>query len=161
MKKVIILLIVLSLALVSCVIDFAYPMHIINHTDDTILIGYGHNNIIDSTKWFMYSDTGDSLVFKGDTLVCREYVDTKFNGKGKLSIGKDDIIPPDSSAGYHQSHHLFIDWPNQTGYFFVIKLENIWHFFSHLFYLQKFKFFYCFFGSKSILVTQFLCSIYI
>ena len=124
MKKVIILLIVLSLALVSCVIDFAYPMHIINHTDDTILIGYGHNNIIDSTKWFMDSDTGDSFVFKGDTLVCREYVDTKFNGKGKLSIGKDDIIPPDSIAGYHQLHHLFIDWPNQTGYFFVIKLET-------------------------------------
>ena len=48
MKKVFILLIILSLTLVSCVIDFAYPMDVINHTNDTILIGYGHNNIIDS-----------------------------------------------------------------------------------------------------------------
>lgn len=124
MKKGFILLIVLSLTLVSCVIDFVYPMHVINHTNDTILIGYGHNNIIDSTKWFMPSDTGDTLAFKGDTIVCREYVNTLFNGKGKLSIGKDDLIPPDSSAGYHEPHHLFIDWPNQTGYFFVIKLET-------------------------------------
>ena len=117
-------MIVLSLTLVSCVIDFAYPMYVINHTNDTILIGYGHNNIIDSTKWFMSSDTGDALSFKEDTIVLREYSNTTFNGKGKLSIGKDDLIPPDSSAGYHEPHHLFIDRPNQTGCFFVIKLET-------------------------------------
>ena len=107
-----------SLGTFSCVIDSVYPMHIINNTNDTILIGYGHNNIIDSTKWFMYSDTGDSLAFK------LGYVMTRFNGKEKLSIGEHDLIPPDSSAGYHEPHPLFLDWPNQTGYFFVIKLET-------------------------------------
>lgn len=124
MKKVFILLIVLSLTLVSCVIDFAYPMHVTNHTNDTILIGFGRYNIIDSTKWFMPSDTRDTLAFKGDTVVYRESVNTIFNGKGKLSIGKDDLILPDSSAGYHEPHPLFIDQPNQTGYFFVIKLKT-------------------------------------
>ena len=109
--------ILFSTGIFSCVIDFVYPMHIINHTNDTILIGFGHNNIIDSTKRFMPSDTRDSIVF-------RESVMTEFNGKGKLSIGKHDLIPPDSSASYHEPHHLFIDRPNQAGYFFVIKLET-------------------------------------
>ena len=124
MKKVFILLIILSLTLVSGVIDYTYPMHVTNHTNDTILIGFGRYNIIESTKRFMPSDTRETLAFKGDTVVYRESVNTIFNGKGKLSIGKDDLIPPDSSAGYHEPHPLFIDRPNQTGYFFVIKLET-------------------------------------
>ena len=92
MKKVFILLIILSLTLVSCVIDYTYPMHVTNHTNDTILIGFGRYNIIDSTKRFMPSDTRETLAFKGDTVVYRESVNTIFNGKGKLSIGKDDLI---------------------------------------------------------------------
>lgn len=113
-----------SISIFSCVMDYVCPMHIINHTNDTILIGFGRNNIIDSTKRFMPSDIGDTLTFKGETILYRESVNTQFYGKGKLSIGKDDLIPPDSSAGYHEPHHLFIDRPNQTGYFFVIKLET-------------------------------------
>ena len=116
MKKVIILLAVLSLALVSCVIDFAYPMYVINRTNDTILIGFGRYNNIDSTKRFMNSAPWDTLTFYWE--------ETRFNGGGKLSIGKHDLVPPDSSAGYHEPHHLFIDRPNQTGCFYVIKLET-------------------------------------
>ena len=140
MKKVFILLAVLSLALVSCVIDFAYPMYVINRTNDTILIGFGRYNNIDSTKRFMNSAPWDTLTSKDDTLsfnrVLTKHVtpngdtltfyweETRINGGGKLSIGKHDLVPPDSSAGYHEPHHLFIDRPNQTGCFYVIKLET-------------------------------------
>lgn len=110
--------VLISIGISSCVIDYVYPMHIINHTNDTILIGYGNKNLIDSTKWFMPSDTGDTLAFK------LGYVMTRFNGIGKLTIGEHDLIPPDSSAGYHEHHPLFLDRPNQTGYFFIINLET-------------------------------------
>ena len=73
MKKVIILLAVLSLALVSCVIDFAYPMYVINRTNDTILIGFGRYNIIDSTKRFLNSAPWDTLTSKDDTLTLIGY----------------------------------------------------------------------------------------
>lgn len=116
--------ILFSIGVFSCVMDSVYVIHVTNHTNDTILIGFGRNNIIDSTKWFMPSDTGDTLAFKGDTIVFRESVLTEFNGKENLSIGEHDLIPPNASANYHEPHHLFLDRPNQTGYFFVIKLET-------------------------------------
>ena len=103
MKKVFILLIVLSLAVVSCVIDFAYPMYVINHTNDTILIGFGRYNNIDSTKRFLNSAPWDTLTSKDDTLTFNRVLtkcvtpngdtltfywdETRINGGEKLTIG--------------------------------------------------------------------------
>ena len=142
MKKVFILLIILSLTLVSCVIDFAYPMDVINHTNDTILIGYGGYNTIDSTKMFLPSAPWDTLTSDSDTITSARFfshhwitpngdsliiycLKTKINGSDKLSIGRHDLVPPDSSASYHRSYYpLFRFDQNQTGYFFVITLET-------------------------------------
>ena len=45
----------------SCVFDTVYVVHVTNHTNDTILIGYGGYNTIDSTKSFLSSAPWDTL----------------------------------------------------------------------------------------------------
>lgn len=107
-----------SMVISSCVFDTVYPIYLTNHTKDTILIGYAHYNTIDSVKTFLPSYTGDTLAFKSG------FVFTEFNGKEKLSIGKHDLIPPDSTAGYHEPHPLFFRNQDQAGYFFIINLET-------------------------------------
>ena len=129
------------MVLSSCVLDTVYAIHVTNHTNDTILIGYGGYNTIDSTKWFLNSAPWDTLTSKDDTLtfnrVLTRYVtpngdtltfyweETRINGGEKLSIGRHDLIPPDSTVSYHQPcDPLFYYDQDQTGYFFVITLEN-------------------------------------
>ena len=129
------------MVLSSCILDTVYAIHVTNHTNDTILIGYGGYNTIDSTKWFLNSAPWDTLTSKDDTLtfnrVLTRYVtpngdtltfyweETRINGGEKLSIGRHDLIPPDSTVSYHQPcDPLFYYDQDQTGYFFVITLEN-------------------------------------
>lgn len=126
----------------SCVFDTVYVVHVTNHTNDTILIGYGGYNTIDSTKSFLSSAPWDTLTSDSDTITSARFfshhwitpngdsliiycLKTKINGSDKLSIGRHDLVPPDSSASYHRSYYpLFRFDQNQTGYFFVITLEN-------------------------------------
>ncbi|MBR4729655.1 MAG: hypothetical protein IK075_05285 [Prevotella sp.] len=126
----------------SCVFDTVYVIHVTNHTNDTILIGYGGYNTIDSTMMFLPSAPWDTLTSDSDTITsARVYshrwitpngdslffycIDTKINGNDKLSIGRHDLVPPDSTASYHQSYYpLFQFDQDQKGYFFVITLET-------------------------------------
>lgn len=52
----------------SCVFDTVYVIHVTNHTNDTILIGYGGYNTIDSTKMFLPSAPWDTLTSDSDTI---------------------------------------------------------------------------------------------
>ena len=126
----------------SCVFDTVYVIHVTNHTNDTILIGYGGYNTIDSTKLFLESAPWDTLTSDSDTITsARVYshrwitpngdslifycIDTKINGNDKLSIGRHDLVPPDSTASFGRPYdHLFYYDQDQTGYFFVITLET-------------------------------------
>ena len=130
------------MVLSSCVFDTAYVIQVTNHTNDTILIGYGGYNTIDSTKLFLESAPWDTLTSDSDTISAARVfsqrcitpngkpiiiycLETKINGGDKLSIGKHDLVPPDSTASYSQPHHpLFYHDQDQTGYFFVITLET-------------------------------------
>jgi len=126
----------------SCVFDRIYIIHLTNHTNDTILIGYGGYNTIDSTKWFLESTPFDTLTSDSDTITSAQVfsqrcitpngdtiylygLETKINGRDKLSIGRHDLVPPDSTAGYSEPHYpLFYYDQDQKGYFFVITLET-------------------------------------
>ena len=125
----------------SCVFDTVYVIHVTNHTNDTILIGYGGYNTIDSTKMFLPSAPWDTLTSDSDTITSARVnsqrwitpngdpllfycLETKINGNDKLSIGRHDLVPPDSTAKFGRPYdHLFYYDQDQTGYFFVITLE--------------------------------------
>lgn len=125
----------------SCVFDTVYAIHVINHTNDTILIGYGGYNTIDSTKIFLPSLPWDTLTSDSDTITSNRFfiqrwvtpkgdsltlycINTTINDGEKLLIGRHDLVPPDSTANYHRSYFpLFQFDQDQTGYFFVITLE--------------------------------------
>ena len=126
----------------SCVFDRIYVINLTNHTNDTILIGYGGYNTIDSTKIFLSSAPWDTLTSDSDTITCARVfshnwitpngdslifysLETKLNGGDKLSIGRHDLVPPDSSVSFHRSYYpLFRFDQDQKGYFFVITLET-------------------------------------
>jgi hypothetical protein len=126
----------------SCVFDRIYIIHLTNHTNDTILIGYGGYNTIDSITWFLQSAPWDTLTSDSDTITSARLfshrwitpngdslimycLHTKINGRDKLSIGRHDLVPPDSTAGYSEPHYpLFYYDQDQKGYFFVITLET-------------------------------------
>jgi len=126
----------------SCVFDTIYIIHVTNRTNDTILIGYGGYNTIDSTKWFLESAPWDTLTSDSDTITSARVnsqrwitpngdslimygLETKINGSDKLSIGRHDLVPPDSTAKFGRPYdHLFYYDQDQTGYFFVITLET-------------------------------------
>ena len=126
----------------SCVFDTIYAIHMTNHTNDTILIGYSGYNTIDSTKWFLSSAPWDTLTSDSDTITSARVfshhgmtpngdslifysLKTKLNGGEKLSIGRHDLVPPDSSVGFSRPYYpLFKLDPDQTGHFFVITLET-------------------------------------
>ena len=52
----------------SCVFDTMYVIRVTNHTNDTILIGYGGYNTIDSTTWFLEYAPWDTLTSDSDTI---------------------------------------------------------------------------------------------
>lgn len=126
----------------SCVFDTVYVIHVTNHTNDTILIGYGGNNTIDSTTWFLNSAPADTLTSDSDTMTSARvisdrrinpngdtlylyWIETRINGNDKLSIGRHDLVPPDSTVSYAQPYFpLFQFNQDQKGYFFVITLET-------------------------------------
>lgn len=126
----------------SCVFDTMYVIRVTNHTNDTILIGYGGYNTIDSTTWFLEYAPWDTLTSDNDTITSAQVfsdcritpngdtlyfygLGTKINGNDKLSIGRHDLIPPDSTASYAQPYFpLFQFDQDQKGHFFVITLET-------------------------------------
>lgn len=126
----------------SCVFDRLYVINLTNHTKDTILIGYGGYNTIDSITWFLQSAPWDTLTSDSDTINSARFFShrwitpngdslimyclcTKINGGDKLSIGRHDLVPPDSTASYGQPHFpLFRFDQDQKGYFFVITLKT-------------------------------------
>ena len=125
----------------SCVFDSVYVIHVTNHTNDTILIGYGGYNTIDSIKWFLNSAPYDTLTSNNDTITSNRVLtshvtpngdsltfyweETRINGGEKLSIGKHNLIPPDSTVYYGQPYFpLFYYDQDQIGYLFVITLET-------------------------------------
>ena len=130
------------MVLSSCVFDTAYIIQVTNHTNDTILIGYGGYNTIDSTKLFLESAPWDTLTSDSDTITsARVYshrwitpngdslifycLDTEINGSDKLSIGRHNLIAPDSISWYSELNcPLFYHNQDKTGYFFVITLET-------------------------------------
>lgn len=126
----------------SCVFDTMYVIRVTNHTNDTILIGYGGYNTIDSTTWFLEYAPWDTLTYDSDTITSAQVfsdsritlngdtlylygLGTKINGSEKLSIGRHDLVPPDSTASYAQPYFpLFQFDQDQKGYFFIITLET-------------------------------------
>ena len=124
----------------SC--DYVNVVFVTNRTQDTILIGSSRYNTIDSTKWLLESASWDTLTSDSDTITsARVYshrwitpngdslifycLETKINGSDKLSIGRHDLIAPDSVSSYHELNcPLFYYNQDKTGYFFVITLET-------------------------------------
>ena len=128
------------MGLSSC--DYMESVFFTNRTQDTILIGSSRYNNIDSTEMFLSSAPWDTLTSDSDTITsARVYshrwitpngdtlyfygLGTKINGNDKLSIGRHDLVPPDSTASYAQPYFpLFQFDQDQKGYFFVITLET-------------------------------------
>ena len=128
------------MVLSSC--DYMESVFFTNRTQDTILIGSSRYNIIDSTEMFLSSAPWDTLTSDSDTITSARvyshnwitpngdsltfyFLETKINGSDKLSIGRHNLIAPDSISSYSELNcPLFYHNQNKTGYFFVITLET-------------------------------------
>ena len=124
----------------SC--DYMESVFFTNRTQDTILIGSSRYNNIDSTEMFLSSAPWDTLTSDSDTITsARVYshnwiipngdslifycLETKINGSDKLSIGRHNLVAPDSVSSYSELNcPLFYHNQDKTGYFFVITLET-------------------------------------
>lgn len=114
MKKVFSISIIPCLITSCVIIDYMQTIHIVNKTNDTLLIGVAQHKIVDSVYRFLWGGIRDTTQINPFAEPKKEL---------PFLIQKYHIINPDSDAIYASSS-LFGDKEQNKIFFFIIRLQT-------------------------------------